>query len=99
MRCRVITSVLLAITVTGCAAMNKGAPSCDGSAKRPLNRSLWDWEATPPAATQPDTPVVKRLGQSQHELPARGIGQVATAWYAFDIARSFRACGEAPRHG
>jgi type IV secretion system protein VirB7 len=99
MNCRVIVSLMLATVVTGCAGWNRGAPSCDGSAKRPLNRSLWDWEATPPATTQPDTPAVKRLGQAQQELPARGIGQVATAWSAFDIARSFRACGEATRHG
>ena len=24
------------------------APSCDGGARRPLNRSLWDWEAARP---------------------------------------------------
>lgn len=95
MRCRVIASLVLATVVTGCAGWNKGAPSCDGSAKRPLNRSLWDWEATPPPATQPDVPVVKRLGQAQQELPAKGIG----AWSAFDFARSFRPCIEATRHG
>ncbi|MDP3411025.1 type IV secretion pathway protein [Bosea sp. (in: a-proteobacteria)] len=99
MNCRVIFSVVLAMTVTGCAGWNKGAPSCDGSAKRPLNRSLWDWEAMPPVAPQPDAPAVKRLGQARHELPARGIGLAGTAWSAFDIARSFRPCNEATRHG
>lgn len=98
MRCRVIVSLVLATVVTGCAGWNKGAPSCDGSAKRPLNRSLWDWEATPPAA-QPDVPTVKRLGQAQPEQPSRGIGQAATAWSTFNIARSFRPCSEATRHG
>lgn len=99
MRCRVIVSLLLATVVTGCAGWNKGAPSCDGSAKRPLNKSLWDWEASPPAAPKPDTPVVKRLGLAQPELPARVIGRADTAWSAFDIARSFRPCSEATRHG
>ena len=28
----------------GCAIWSKGPPSCDGLARRPLNRSLWDWE-------------------------------------------------------
>ncbi|MFC5423138.1 type IV secretion pathway protein [Bosea eneae] len=99
MNCRVIASLVLATVVSGCAGWNKGAPSCDGSAKRPLNRSLWDWEATPPAATQPGTPAVKRLGQAQPELPSRGIGQASTVWSAFDIARSFRSCSEATHHG
>lgn len=99
MKCRVIASLVLATVVTGCAGWNKGAPSCDGSAKRPLNRSLWDWEAKPPAPTQPDVPAVKRLGQAQQELPAEGIGPAATAWSAVDIARSFLPCSEATRHG
>jgi type IV secretion system protein VirB7 len=99
MNCRVIASLVLATMVTGCAGWSKGAPSCDGSAKRPLNRSLWDWEATPPASPQPDAPAVKRLGQAQPELPARGIERAATAWSTFDITRSFRSCSEATRHG
>jgi type IV secretion system protein VirB7 len=99
MICRVTASLALALAMSGCAGWNKGAPSCDGSAKRPLNKSLWDWEASPPTAPKPDTPVVKRLGQAQQELPAGGIGRAAAAWSAFDIARSFRPCSEATRHG
>lgn len=99
MNCRVIASLVLAMAVTGCAGWNKGAPSCDGSAKRPLNRSLWDWEATPPAAPRTDAPPVTRLGQAPTELPFRGLGQTPAAWSTFDIARSFRPCSEATRHG
>ena len=99
MNCHVIFSVVLAIVVTGCAGWNKGAPSCDGSAKRPLNRSLWDWENTPPVAPQRDAPPVKRLGQAKPEHPARNIAPASTAWSSFDIARSFLPCSEATRRG
>ena len=99
MNCRVITSIVLAMAVTGCAGWNKGAPSCDGSAKRPLNRSLWDWEATPPVSPQPDAPAVKRLGQAHRDPTAGKVAQAASAWSSFDIARSFLSCGEAARHG
>lgn len=99
MNCRVILSVMLALAATGCAGWNKGAPSCDGSAKRPLNRSLWDWEANPPAAPKPDLPPVKRLGQVQPVVSIDGLAQVSAAWSAFDVARSFRLCSEATRHG
>jgi type IV secretion system protein VirB7 len=99
MNCRVIASLVLATVVTGCAGWSKDAPSCDGSAKRPLNRSLWDWEATPPAAPQPDAPAVKRMGQAQPDQPAGGIERAATAWSAYDIARSLLPCVEASRHG
>jgi len=99
MRSRAITSLVLAMTVTGCAGWNKGAPSCDGSAKRPLNKSLWDWEASPPAAPQPDAPPVKRFGHEQPVTPANGTVQLSANWSSFDIARSFLPCGEASRHG
>lgn len=99
MRSRVITSIVLAMTVTGCAGWNKGAPSCDGSAKRPLNKSLWDWETNPPVAPQLESPPVKRLGQAKPSGPADGGEQPTTAWSSFDIARSFVSCGEASRHG
>ncbi|OYX07059.1 MAG: hypothetical protein B7Z08_13030 [Sphingomonadales bacterium 32-68-7] len=99
MKCSAITSLVLAVMVSGCAGWNKGAPSCDGSAKRPLNRSLWDWEANPPAAPKPDLPPVKRLGQVQPVVSIDGLAQVSAAWSAFDVARSFRLCSEATRHG
>jgi type IV secretion system protein VirB7 len=98
MNCRVILSVMLALAATGCAGWNKGAPSCDGSAKRPLNKSLWDWETHPPVAPQSDSSPVKRLGQVQPIGPAEGLEQ-HTAWSSFAIARSFLPCGEASRHG
>lgn len=99
MNCRAITSLMLALAVTGCAGWNKGAPSCDGSAKRPLNRSLWDWEANPPAAPKPDLPPVKRLGQVQPVPSTDGLAQPKSAWSSFDITRSFLPCSEATRHG
>lgn len=99
MNCRVILSVMLALAATGCAGWNKGAPSCDGSAKRPLNRSLWDWEANPPVAPQPDAPPVKRLGQAKPTASANGGKQPSATWSSFNIARSFLPCGEATRHG
>ncbi len=99
MNCRVILSVMLALAATGCAGWNKGAPSCDGSAKRPLNKSLWDWEANPPAAPKLDAPPVKRLGQLLPGVPTDGLDQPISAWSSFDIARSFLPCSEATRHG
>jgi len=93
-----ITGIALAMIVTGCAGWNKGSPSCDGSAKRPLNKSLWDWEARPPAAPQPDAPPVKRLGQARPITPAK-LAQLSANRSSFDIVRSFLPCGEASRHG
>jgi type IV secretion system protein VirB7 len=35
----------LMAAVSGCATLNYPLPKCDGYAKRPLNRSMWDWDA------------------------------------------------------
>src|SRR5215204_3449039 len=102
----------------GCAALLVGAglalggcstlgptppPSCDGYARRPLNRSLWNWEAglaAPPPAAAP----IQRLGAGK---PKEAPGAVATRPprgktpsdqqaqvrpRAFDVAGSYAAC-------
>ena len=35
----------LMAAVSGCATLSYPLPKCDGYAKRPLNRSMWDWDA------------------------------------------------------
>lgn len=82
---------LLLTGLTGCSGFPKPAPSCDGTAKRPLNRSLWDWEAKSPAApaaesTKAASPPVQRLGALR---PAE----------SFAMAASYRPCRETSRHG
>jgi type IV secretion system protein VirB7 len=94
----------LATSVSGCASLTGAtAPSCDGSARRPLNRSLWDWEsakpitvapieAPPPASVPPSSgePIIRKgeIGRAQ---------PVARAKPVFDIAASTRRCGGADR--
>ena len=99
MRGRVITSIVLAMTVTGCAGWNKGAPSCDGSAKRPLNKSLWDWETNPPVAPLPEARPVKRLGNAMPSASTDSGEQHGATSSSFDTARSLLPCSKARRHG
>ena len=49
-----VTAATLALILGGCASIlgPRGAPTCDGMSRRPLNRSMWDWDrAAPSAAT------------------------------------------------
>ena len=54
--------LMLALALTGCATIGGGGvPTCDGGHRRPLNRSMWDWEkrlqgqaASAPAAPSGD---------------------------------------------
>src|SRR5208283_4907744 len=49
-----LLALAVATPLTGCASLTgASAPSCDGSARRPLNRSLWDRENAGPLAVVP----------------------------------------------
>lgn len=41
---RIVTLIGALSTVSGCATLSYPLPKCDGYAKRPLNRSMWDWD-------------------------------------------------------
>lgn len=98
-----LLALALATPLTGCASLiGSGAPYCDGSARRPLNRSLWDWESARPIAVAPieapaplpppaDEPLVRKseFGRTQ---------SVARAKPLFDMAASTPRCGSAD-HG
>ncbi len=45
MRRRLLILCLMGWPLGGCATFFSAPPSCDGLARRPLNRSLWDWES------------------------------------------------------
>ena len=98
---RVVLS-LLTLSVTacelgGCASWSKAPPSCDGSARRPLNRSLWDWEsgtplAAPEQATPPtDSDPLIRKGDAGSSVPA---GRSFASGRRLDIAASYHPCGK-----
>ncbi len=88
---------VIACQLGGCASWSKAPPSCDGSTRRPLNRSLWDWEsgtplatpeqAAPPTASDPLT----RKGDAGSSAPA---GQSPASGSHIDIAASYHPCGK-----
>ncbi|MBB5758558.1 type IV secretion system protein VirB7 [Methylorubrum rhodinum] len=59
--------VAAATGLGGCASVMgpAPAPSCDGGARRPLNRSMWDWEGTRPGA-----PVANLTAPASGQEPA-----------------------------
>ncbi len=36
--------LVLAATLGGCASLTYPLPKCDGYSRRPLNRSMWQWQ-------------------------------------------------------
>lgn len=59
----------LLFALSGCAGiMPRLAPSCDGYARRPLNRSLWNWEeqkAAPAPAPEPEAKPLMRKAETE----------------------------------
>ncbi|MGY4464180.1 type IV secretion pathway protein [Bradyrhizobium sp. LB13.1] len=93
---RLFIICVIAFQLGGCAIWSKAPPSCDGLARRPLNRSLWDWETGTPLAT-PEPPIppsapapVIRKGETTPAAPSK---QLAASGYEATIAASYRACG------
>ncbi len=82
------------------------APSCDGGARRPINRSMWDWEAARPGTARPG-PVASATDPAPE---ARSTGSPMPAVHkdgalaprqrpAFDLAGSLRPCVGRIDHG
>jgi type IV secretion system protein VirB7 len=81
-----IARLLLIITLAGpalaaCSTLNGAvAPSCDGGSRRPLNRSLWDWEGRDALAVapSPDRTIDATLAEDA-PLMRKGVGPVPNA--------------------
>ncbi|MEJ5021167.1 hypothetical protein WH297_15715 [Ochrobactrum vermis] len=81
--------IALAAVLCGCASLNYPLPKCDGQSRRPLNRSMWEWEGVrdlkPPRfdtkLTTSTTPYAEQTAES-------------AAFACFDIDASRRSCAE-----
>jgi type IV secretion system protein VirB7 len=91
----------------GCASFYSAPPTCDGLARRPLNRSLWDWEAgtaligpqalavlhpAPLHMAEASRPKAKAAANPASP-PSPVAGEQTTATRGIDLA-SYRSCGK-----
>jgi len=109
---RIIVAGLLMVGVVGCASLTgpRGAPSCDGYGRRPLNRSMWDWEnakPVPPAVASPALPVdpavptapLTRKGGVEGAKGGPAVSSAPPRSPQFDIAASEQTCTGERGHG
>ena len=90
---RVLTLVGMLAVLSGCATLSYPLPRCDGYAKRPLNRSMWEWEGTKqPAADQNSALDAVETGKTAGASEREERAPVQTAFAQFDEAGSHRAC-------
>ncbi len=94
-----ILALALATPLTGCASlMGASAPSCDGWTRRPLNRSLWDWENAGPIQAPAVAPANRQAIIRKGEIDKAHASERTAALPIFDIVASTRRCGDAD-HG
>jgi len=109
---RIIIAGLLMFSVVGCASLTgpRGAPSCDGYSRRPLNRSMWDWESAKPVAQAVPSPAVPvdpavptapliRKGGAEGAKGGPAVSSVPPRAPQFNVAASEQACTGEDAHG
>jgi type IV secretion system protein VirB7 len=80
----------IATIVSGCTSLTYPLPKCDGYSRRPLNRSMWQWE---------DNSNVKQKQSDARPVNAQSMsaayveeGREPPAFAHLDIDASYRRC-------
>jgi type IV secretion system protein VirB7 len=89
---RTVSLFLIAGTLSACSAMTHPLPKCDGYSRRPLNRSLWQWEddsklKQPASKASPADPASHAASYAQEPASA-----TPAAFARFDVEGSDRPC-------
>jgi len=86
---RLTILVTVPLILGGCASLNYPLPKCDGYARRPLNRAMWQWEGN--SVSQPGQ---SGPGSSALITPYREVRKSQVAFAHLDIDGSYRSCTE-----
>lgn len=79
--------IVFSATLVGCASMTYPLPNCDGYLRRPLNRSMWDWEG--------DSKLKQQQSSASSSTSVTPFAEEASKTAAFahlDIDGSYRRC-------
>ncbi|WP_349436788.1 hypothetical protein [Pararhizobium sp. A13] len=89
---RIISLLLIAGALSACSSITHPLPKCDGYSRRPLNRSMWQWEDNR-KLKQPATEVAPAEPTSHAASYAEGPASITPAAFAhFDVEGSYRPC-------
>ncbi|AGF74932.1 type IV secretion protein VblB7 [Bartonella australis AUST/NH1] len=88
------TGLLLTIFMSGCASWDKMAyplPKCNGYARRPLNKSMWDWDTKNP----PSTPMLMNNDAEAYQSGQDGrLSSILSKDLTPEEIESYKNCGE-----
>ncbi|UAX95064.1 hypothetical protein LAC81_34245 [Ensifer adhaerens] len=88
---RTLPLLCMAVILSACASMNYSLPKCDGYSRRPLNRTIWQWE---------DNKGIKQehAADAQHVISSRLVaahaneGKEPPAFAQYGSSASYRPC-------
>ncbi|TPN81022.1 hypothetical protein FJ987_18495 [Mesorhizobium sp. CU2] len=88
---RILPLVCMAALFSGCASLSYPLPKCDGYSRRPLNRSMWEWQDNKTLTEKHSDaePAISEPVAAAYLEEGRGL----PAFARFDIAASNRPCG------
>lgn len=79
--------VAMSAVVGGCASLTNLLPKCDGYSRRPLNRSMWEWEGERGLKSSRS-----ETRSSTSATPYSELAQEPAAFTHLDIDGSHRRC-------
>ena len=79
--------LVLAATLGGCASLTYPLPKCDGYSRRPLNRSMWEWQGDSKLKDQQ-----LKTNSSTSVTPFAEVASEPAAFAHLDVDGSYRRC-------
>ncbi|QEE12782.1 type IV secretion protein VblB7 [Bartonella krasnovii] len=85
--------ILSLILLNGCMSSShtlKSLPKCDGYSKRPLNRSMWNWEGKKPTPT----PIIISNNTTPSPLKEGKLEMLLAQKLTDEEMKSYKNCGQ-----
>lgn len=89
---RVLLFFLLTASLAGCGSITHPLPKCDGYSRRPLNRSMWQWDGDGKEVNQSTTGAITDSTSNAASFAEQPAFVTPTAFAQFDVAGSYRPC-------
>ncbi|MCW0018936.1 hypothetical protein [Rhizobium sp. BT-226] len=89
---RIIVTLFIAMELTGCASKSHPLPRCDGYSRRPLNRSMWQWEDTKPTKQDESDALPTPATGHASSYEKEPLTEEPAAFAHFDAVGSYRPC-------
>ena len=89
---RIVLMLLLTLILAGCSSISHLPPKCDGYSRRPLNRSMWQWETNESSNSKMSDVVPAAPARHAAAYRQEPAAVTPAAFAQFDIENSYHPC-------